>query len=119
MSRDERIFWRTLSALRAECPTAMAVPIRVRRTGRDRVDGGGFGRSAASRDGRHLNVIVRTWVRVDGRLRRATTEEVRDTLIHEWAHCMTWTPEGHPNLTDHDASFGVAYSRAYAAVVED
>jgi hypothetical protein len=37
------------------------------------------------------------------------------TLIHEWAHAMAWdgTVTG-----DHDETWGVAYSRAYRAVVE-
>lgn len=36
-------------------------------------------------------------------------------LIHEWAHCMTWTVT-HDRHDFHGAHFGVAYSEAYTAV---
>lgn len=39
-----------------------------------------------------------------------------DLLIHEWAHAMDWfSPED--GDTDHPASWGVAYARAYTAVM--
>lgn len=48
----------------------------------------------------------------------AKLQESVASLIHEWAHCLAWS-EGHPNVTDHDEHFGVAYSRAYRAVFPD
>ena len=121
MREVDRVFRRTLRALRAECPMSLKVRVRVRRTGRRHADEL-FGWVSESRDGRHLNLTIRDWVRPraeGGRLRRQLAAEVRETLVHEWAHAMAWTPEGHPNTTDHDAAFGIAYSRAYGAVVED
>lgn len=36
-----------------------------------------------------------------------------DTLIHEWGHCLApWS-----NCDDHGPEFGVAYARAYTAVM--
>lgn len=53
-----------------------------------------------------------------GRIRRLTHNEVIDTLIHEWAHAMAWTP-AHPSVTDHAPEWGLAYSKCYQAVIED
>lgn len=36
----------------------------------------------------------------------------RDTLIHEWAHALSWHYGG-PKEDDHGAHFGVAYARCY------
>ena len=41
-------------------------------------------------------------------------EQVR-ALVHEWAHAMSW---GDNVCGDHDEAWGVAYSRAYRAVIE-
>ena len=36
-------------------------------------------------------------------------------LVHEWAHCMTWTISHHQH-DDHGAFFGIAYAEAYKAI---
>lgn len=114
----DAMYRRTLRALRAECPTAMSTPVRVRwRT--DGIVTKDFGWTTCSRDGRSLIITVARRVRKRGRVRDTTPEERRDTLMHEWAHAMGWFPENHPNLTDHDAVWGICMSRVYAAVVED
>lgn len=36
---------------------------------------------------------------------------VKDTLIHEWAHAMTWSE--HETAEDHGPEWGLAYARLY------
>lgn len=42
---------------------------------------------------------------------------LEDTLIHEWAHVMSWEPQHdfHPLGGPHDAVWGVWYARVYSA----
>ena len=37
---------------------------------------------------------------------------VREYMIHEYAHCLSWTVE-HRNLKDHGPMWGVAYAQVY------
>lgn len=39
-----------------------------------------------------------------------------ETLAHEWAHCYVW---GLPEHTVHSDFWGVAYARAYRALVDE
>ena len=39
-------------------------------------------------------------------------------LVHEWAHAMTWMMVDNPG-TDHCELWGVAFSKAYQAVIHD
>ena len=39
-----------------------------------------------------------------------------DTLIHEWAHCLTWF--GAETNEDHSSEWGLAYAKLYRTFVE-
>lgn len=39
-----------------------------------------------------------------------------DTLIHEWAHCLTWF--GAETDEDHSSEWGLAYARIYRTFIE-
>lgn len=94
----------------------MQTEVRVRRVQRPLR---WFGWTNISRSGKHLNIVIATRILTRGRVRDVNPEEIRDTLMHEWAHAMRWVPEDHHNVTVHDASWGVHYASVYAAVVED
>lgn len=112
----ERRYQTTLQALREECPTAMGFPVTVRRTSRV---GPCFAWCNTTRDGKGFRIVLRTHIRDrDGTVREVTFHETRDSLVHEWAHAMAWTPE-HPSLTDHSPVWGVKFAEAYRAVIED
>ncbi len=40
-----------------------------------------------------------------------------DTLLHEWAHCMTWLGD-ESDIEDHGAEWGIAYARLYRTFLE-
>jgi len=42
---------------------------------------------------------------------------MRDTLMHEWAHCLAWEA-GTVISDDHGAAWGLAMSRVYSAVID-
>ena len=39
-----------------------------------------------------------------------------DTLLHEWAHCLSWLGAGHNK--DHGSEWGIAYARIYRKFLE-
>ncbi len=39
-----------------------------------------------------------------------------DTLLHEWAHCLSWQETR--GVTDHSLEWGLAMSRIYTAMVD-
>ena len=39
-----------------------------------------------------------------------------DTLIHEWAHCLSWS--GAETSEDHSAEWGIAYAKIYRTFIE-
>ena len=44
----------------------------------------------------------------------------RDTLVHEWAHLLSWTPAHDAGaFGPHGPEWGVAYARAYCASVDE
>ena len=49
---------------------------------------------------------------------RASHAIAIDCLVHEWAHCLSWS-DGHPTLTEHDETWGVAYSKVYRVLNPD
>jgi hypothetical protein len=106
-----------LAALRAECPTAMHYPVRVRKSS---LPTKWYGWTNYDERKRRFTITLKTRIldKFTNRRRAVTYGEMQDCLMHEWAHAMAWTPE-HSSVTDHDAAWGVAYSRTYAAVVED
>ena len=59
-----------------------------------------------------LGVGMRFAIRVE---RRQSWALALDTLLHEWAHTLTW----HGNDTDwHGAEWGLQYARIYRAFLE-
>jgi len=42
---------------------------------------------------------------------------MRDTLMHEWAHCLAWEA-GTVIGDDHGPAWGLAMSRVYSAVID-
>ena len=113
--RLEATWRRTLRALRQEC--APLLPVRVRR---EPGPSHQYGYTTLARDEDHFNIVVFERVYEGGRARRCRPLELRDTLVHEWAHACAWpgTDDQH-TLEFHDASWGVAYARCYQAVIED
>ena len=99
-------YYKAVRKLRKECPTLY--PVRVRRTtiGRPLYGDCGFHKSNETFSIRILK----------------TLDEINaiETLIHEWAHAMTWfalaaiASEG-----DHNSEWGVAYARCYRALYLD
>jgi hypothetical protein len=103
-----------LRKLRSACPVSKPVRVR-RRLGPNPLDSDGkacCGFVNLSRDKRHLNLTV--FDRYGAR--RQTAEELQDVAIHEWAHAMAWDLENADGI--HGSAWGLAYSRAYLAVVE-
>jgi len=117
-----QVWRRTVLALRAECP--LVLPIRVvldRRAPPRFGDGGeliGWSYVGPEEDGFRIVVRERYYERGARRPRRISALDARETLIHEWAHCMAWHSD-HSQLQDHGPAWGVAYASAYRAVVED
>lgn len=97
-----------LRALRLECPTDIPVRVRLNHTCTQ-----WYGWTSKTKGGLTITICTRY---TRGRL--CNESELRDTIVHEWAHVMVAAPctagQGH-----HDALWGVAYAKAYAAVVED
>jgi len=50
-------------------------------------------------------------------VRRSSTDMMRDTLLHEWAHALTWSV-GEQTHTDHSDPWALAYGRCYRIIVE-
>jgi hypothetical protein len=116
MKRADRLHWRrVLRALRQECPPVL--PVRVRMLpGPSEC----FGWADFSRDRTAFNVTVFRSVREpESRPRVVTRGELRETLIHEWAHLLAYHGLLKESLESHDAAWGVAYARCYQAAVED
>lgn len=111
MSRRARFakYRRALRSLRAECPTHYRVRVRLNHTNRKL-----FGWTSVDHDAGTVSITVCT----GGRRRGNTPEELRETIVHEWAHAMVMRPHV-PGDAAHDAEWGVAYARAYQAAVED
>jgi hypothetical protein len=82
---------------------------------------GHFGLTALSRDDGHFNVtLYRRVVDPTGLERSVTRQELIDSLVHEWAHSLSWP--GVPDemaLERHDAVWGVNYARCYQTIYED
>jgi len=108
---------RALRALRMECPTLLPVrvvlcpfpgPVRLC----------GWTSLVGENQGFRLVVRERVVERGAKTARRLNDSEVIEVLIHEWAHCMTWS-SGQSEMQDHPPAWGVAYAECYRAVIED
>lgn len=83
---------------------------------RTKTPGQEFGWTNLGRSG--FRIVVREKLVEANAVRDTTLAEMRDTIIHEWAHVLAWTPE-HPSLEDHDPAWAIRYSQAYQAVIGD
>lgn len=115
-----------LRVLRDECGTAGDLPVAVAfsRTpynGRNGLAWCYLKRDAKGRP-RSYRIVIRTTVADETYpgARRATFTELRDSLIHEWAHAMSWTENSDDRSRgDHGPEWGVAFSRAYQATRDE
>lgn len=97
-------FRKTLATLRVLCPTDY--PVRVRRVPM----GEGF----------HGDVCISTRGKKAYKVRINSENCITcqiETLVHEWAHCMTWCVT-HERHDDHGSHFGIAYAEAYQAAYD-
>ena len=79
-----------------------------------------YGYADFSRDRTAFNVTLYRSVKEPGVPARAVTRgELRETLVHEWAHLLAYHGLLEESFEAHDAAWGVAYARCYQAVVED
>jgi hypothetical protein len=88
--------------LRSKCPPPRGIRIRFRRLAREHLKGD---HGETTQRGRTISVAVAD---------NLTEVETIDTLIHEYAHAMTWRPF-HALMHDHDAMWGVAFAQIYTA----
>ena len=102
--RDQ--FRRHVAKLRAAVPACAPVSVR-----RESPSHGRLAECALDGSGRNRRFVIR--IRPEARF-----NEALDSLIHEWAHALSWT-DGHPSLTDHDEMWGVAFSRCYRVIFPD
>ena len=99
---NQQKWFRTLKFLRREFP--LAYPVRVRtRCIKDCGD-------TTFIDGRGA-VGGLFSIRVNG---RKPFDSRIDTILHEWAHAMTWFGAD-ANIEDHGPEWGVAYAKVYKA----
>ena len=105
--KETQIYLKSLVAfLRQSCP--LLLPVRV--YFRDQL-GDELGHAVLhAKEGspHHFTVSV-----LKGDLHR-----MRDTLIHEWAHCRAWTPgESGESFDDHPDDWGIAFARVYRCLL--
>lgn len=101
---DRALFRKAIATLRVLCPTDR--PVSVHRM--DMPDGAYGEASISVRGKRRYKIRVNTKYCIDMQI---------ETLIHEWAHCMTWYVT-HVRHADHGPHFGIAYAEAYNAIHE-
>lgn len=90
-----------LEHLRDDCPTRYPVRV-VRRKLKD-----SWGWCEFQEDKQEFLIVIHPTTSPNWSL---------ELLIHEWAHAMDWFSAEDPE-TDHGASWGVCYARAYTAVM--
>lgn len=114
--------WRNaIRSLREECP--LLLPVRIvldRRLPPPGRDGRLIAWANTTRDESGFRIVVRTRVRERGsrEARRLHRSELIESLVHEWAHCLTWTSD-QSTLEDHGPAWGVAYAACYRTVIEE
>ncbi len=94
-----QIYRRVIKLLTAKCPPATPVKVRRVRTPKD-IDG----------DCDHRPTYF--YVRIN---RTLSEHEAIDTLLHEWAHALSW----HTSGDDHNVEWGKAYSRVYRIFLKE
>ncbi len=101
---DRALFRKAIANLRVLCPTDRPVSVRRVQMSPD-IKGDA---SISVRGQRRYNIRINTQYCIDIQI---------ETLVHEWAHCMTWYVT-HERQLDHGPHFGIAYAEAYRATYE-
>jgi hypothetical protein len=102
-----------LRALRIEVP--IGVPVRVRLSHNRRSKSFGWcGIMTRKGQPSGFSITVSTWIRG----RRCTAEEMRDTIVHEWAHARSNT-RCTTAVDSHGPEWGLSFSPCYQAAIED
>lgn len=115
MKKSAQLAWRrALRALRAECPPLL--PVKVRLLPGPCPD---FGWTTLSSDGAQFNIVVARKLRSGRETHECSKYELVDTLMHEWAHALTWNGLLDGDLETHTPEWGVAFARCYQAAVQD
>lgn len=100
-------FRRLVQKLRREAPPLL--PVRVYE--RDAVGDNLWGLTSLMVD--HRNKPLRFVILV----RKSSPTMMADTLMHEWAHALTWH-EGTHAPTDHGDQWALAFGRCYRILIE-
>lgn len=98
-------FRAAVSELRKMVPTLLPVRVYLR----DSLEGNALGLASLKKSGgraKHFVIEVK----------RASWQVMKDTLLHEWAHCLAWQ-EGNEFYEDHGPEWGLAMSRVYQLMV--
>lgn len=94
-------FWGIANHIRNLCPPPARTSVKVERVARKLDEFESLGET-------HKNRSVFT-VKI---ARDLTRQETEDTMIHEWAHVLSWRPY-HPVDGDHDAVWGISFATVY------
>ena len=97
---DPELFEAIVKVLQERVPLAFDVRVAVMA-----IDGPYYGHTNWNELEGHMDIQIEV---------RQQWESIVDTLIHEWAHAMVWDLNSKDR---HDDFWGVAYSRAYRAVM--
>lgn len=104
MANTQKDYRETLAMLRVNLPCAYPVSVRRMRKMPEDIEGD----ATFSRKGKW-----RFAIRISAKL---TWSAAIDTLLHEWAHALSWTAS-HQKFKDHGPEWGLAMSRCYQAVI--
>ena len=105
MSANERSVRAMASVLRKQCRPLLPVRIYFR----SKLEGGDQGHCVLNfRRGqpRGFSIFIK----------RSTRDSMIDTLVHEFAHALSWTEGEMFDPDDHEATFGVHQARCWRAL---
>ena len=100
---------RWLKILREMCPTLLPVQVRFL----EKTDGNVASTHLLYDD--DTGLPARFVIQLD---RPITVDSAAQALVHEWAHCLSWSSDRHDTVCDHDPEFGLAYSRVYQEFIQ-
>ena len=100
VNKSMRMYKRAVKLLSEKCPPPR-LPVKVRRV-----------RLKRGIDGDCEKCVGHYYIRIN---RNLSESEAIDTLIHEWAHALSWSIRG----DDHCDEWGKAYSRVYRVFLKD
>ena len=108
MKTKERNFRRLAKVLRKKFPTLAPVYVYYRNGKMPRTT------VAFATAVFHDNCVHHFIVVVDARESWIT---VRDSLLHEWAHVISWR-EGQKEIDEHDTTWAIAYSKIWTEMMK-